>query len=213
MIDTQTPYLEPTQPAWLSDVLGPLELVTPAAGSVLEIEPLRKWLRVDHALDNDQIGDLVEAATVFCEQEIAGHRQIRQAVYDVPARCWWHGELDLPRPPLSAVLSVKYYDTLGVEQTLSGSAYLVRTPWRAPGRIGLAPNQTWPSHQSDREWPITVRFRAGYAAGSVPATIKQAIRFLVTQWYEQRLPVGKADKETVHAVSCLLQSESYGSYR
>lgn len=207
------PYVEPTQPVRSTELLGALELVTPASGSVLEIEPLRKWLRVDHALDNDQIGDLLEVATVFCETEISGHRQIRQAVYDLPARCWWAGELCLPRPPLSSVLSVKYYDTQGSEQTLASSFYLVRTPWRAPGTIERAPDQTWPGLQGDRSHPVTIRFRAGYASGSVPATIKQAIRFLVTQWYEQRLSVGKADKETVHAVSCLLQSDSYGSYK
>lgn len=212
MYRNRDPYCEPRQPRLLASITGDLELVTPATGQAVSTGRAKKYLRVDAADDDDQIGELIEAATVFCEQEIEGARQIRPATFDLPVLCWWQRPLKLPRPPLSAVVSVRHFDTAGAEQTLASSVYLVRTPWRQPGTIERAPDQTWPAYQQDRRLPITIRFTAGYAVGSVPRTVEQAILLLVSQWYEQRMPIGQVTQETANAVAALLASEGWGSY-
>jgi uncharacterized phiE125 gp8 family phage protein len=207
--------MEPQQPTFLpqSEILGPLSLVTAPTLAVITLAEAKSWLREDRAAFNAEITALVERATEYVEREIPGHRQIRQATLDAPVRCWWEDELRLPRPPLSSVTSITYYDSNGDSQTLDSSTYLVRTPWRMPGTIERAPGESWPAVQDDRRYPITIRFVAGYAAGSYPGTVGQAIRFLVCQWFDHRMPLGEVTKEAMNTVHSLLDCESWGSYQ
>jgi uncharacterized phiE125 gp8 family phage protein len=82
----------------------------------------------------------------------------------------------LPRAaPLQSVTSVKYYDTSGVQQTLSASTYQVDT-FSEPGRILLAPNQVWPSVQAGRALAVEVLYVVGWtSADNIPADILEAI--------------------------------------
>lgn len=81
--------------------------------------------------------------------------------------------------PLQSVTTVKYYDTSGVEQTLSSTVYVVDTLSR-PGRIYLAPDQSWPSLQSDRLGGITITYVVGWSTvADIPERIKQGIRMAV----------------------------------
>ncbi len=192
-------------------LLGELELVTPASGQAVTTAEAEDWLRQERGLDSPTIAALLERATVFCEQEVPGHRQIRAAVYDLPVCEWWE-ELYLPRPPLLSVSSVSYYDTAGDLQTVDGADYLVRTPWRQPGTVCRGPGVLWPTYQSDRRWPIKIRFRAGYEQGNVPATLRQAILFVTAQWYHQRSPLGQLTAESANTLQALLLSDGWGSY-
>lgn len=210
---TISPYSEPVQPLFTTDVLGPVELVTAPTGvQILTNAEAKLACRIDSddTSQDSVIDDLIDSATDFCEQGIWGHRQFRQATYDVRARWFWCGELYLPRPPLFSVGSAKHYDADEVLTTISSSDYLVRTPWKQPGAIALAPDATWPTSMSTREWPIVIRFTAGFAtAAAVPKTIKQAIRFLVVEWFSNRMPVGQDPTGTVQS---LLNLQGWGSY-
>lgn len=193
------PSWEAQQPWQASDVLGDLVLITAPTYSILTPEEMMRYLRIDSD-DNTEyelIVDLIEMATDYCEKAISGHRQFRTAVYDLPIRGWWGGELSMPRHPLQSVGSIKYYDSAGVLQTAANSLYTVHASWRAPGIIAMAPNQDWPDHQDDREFPILIRFTTGYLPGKCPPTVKQAIRLLVAQAYWQRCPVEEALNNTV----------------
>lgn len=202
-------YSAPRQPTFDGQILGPLELATAPSGLVVTLAAAKLHLRVEHNAEDELISDLLAAAQRFCEQEVEGHRQLLTATYDVPVRRWWGGPLRLPRPPLRSVTWVKYYDTAGTLTTLDSSYYLVRTPLRSSGTVERAPFKVWPVYQSDRLYPITIRFSAGYGAGSdVPATIRQAVKLAVGWFYEKREPT---DVE-LKAVYALLQSEGYGFY-
>lgn len=205
----------PSQPLFISSILGPLELVTaPTTAAIQPIEAKRQ-MRVETTEEDSFIESLIERATYFCQHSIEGHRQIMLATYDLPVFCWWEGPLNIPRPPLSSITSVKYYDTSGTLTTLSSSVYLTRTPWRQPGSVERAPGQTWPGYQSDRRLPIVIRFVAGYASASVvPPSIKQAILMVVGHWYENReaSAAGQVPKEIEMAVTSLLETEGWGAY-
>ena len=165
----------PVSSAFRSSLLGPISLITAPSGAVLTTAEAKAQCKVDISDDDTLIDSLVSAATAFCEQEIYGHRQFLTATYDVPVVCWWEGLLKLPRPPLASVTHVKYYDTNGTQQTLASTYYTVRTPWKQPGSVERAPDQTFPSVQSDRRYPITIRLVAGYgAASAVPPQIGRA---------------------------------------
>ena len=60
---------------------------------------------------------------------------------------------------------------------------------------------------------VNVTFVAGYGgASAVPSSFKQAIQLLAGHWYENREAVSEvAFKEVPFAVTCLLESERWGS--
>ena len=181
----QNPYLEPREPRFLSTLLGPLQLVSPAAGQILTLNELKTQLRVDPDItaDDNLISGLLNAAQEYVSKRVQGHRQLLSAVYNVPVVCWWggwvggfpgfwgsnygvnsgDGTLELPLPPLQQVVSITYYDTNGAVQTLDPTFYIVRLGMRGPGEIDLAPFQIWPALQPLRKYPITVQIVAGYA--------------------------------------------------
>ena len=83
--------------------------------------------------------------------------------------------------PLASVTSVKYYDTTATLATLDASVYDVDTSAR-PGRVVLAPAQSWPSLQSDqRDGRVQIVYVVGWTtAALVPELIKHGIRMYVS---------------------------------
>ena len=89
--------------------------------------------------------------------------------------------------PLQSVSSIAYYDEDGALQTLSTAAYVVDTTTE-PGRVSLAPNQSWPAVQCGRDLPITVTYVAGWtSAEQVPELVKQGMRFFLASLEMDRL--------------------------
>jgi uncharacterized phiE125 gp8 family phage protein len=78
----------------------------------------------------------------------------------------------LPYGPILDIVSVKYDDANGVEQTLAGDRYrLDRT-----GTLQCALNGSWPAVGGNRG-PIRIQYRAGYE--TPPAPLLQAVRVMV----------------------------------
>ncbi len=92
--------------------------------------------------------------------------------------------IELPRPNLLSVVSVKYDDSAGVEQTLAPSLYRVITDG-APGRVACAINQQWPITSGEPS-SVRITYTAGYGAtaASVPACVKQAMLLLIGDMHE-----------------------------
>jgi uncharacterized phiE125 gp8 family phage protein len=95
----------------------------------------------------------------------------------------------LPLGPVQSVLSVKYIDPEGVEQTLADTVYVLDLYRRTPV-LRLAYGALWPAtrYQPDA---IKVRYRAGYAFTDsppqlVPEPILDAMRLLVGHSIESR---------------------------
>lgn len=96
------------------------------------------------------------------------------------------GEIVPPLLPFISVSSLKYFDTEGVEQTVSTSDYIVDTGVK-PGRVVPGPSFYWPSVQAQRANAVTLRFVAGYSsADSVPASIKAAVLLRMGTLYGNR---------------------------
>ena len=201
-----------SQPPHRTSLLGPLSLVTATSGQVLTLQSLKDHIKVTTDDEDQLLREYLDTATRLCEELIDGHRQFLAATYDVPVECFWEGLLRLPRPPLASVTHLKYYDTNGTQQTLASTYYTVRTPWRQPGTIERAPNQVWPSVETDRNYPITIRIVTGYGAmTAVPPEAKQAVKMVATRLYESR---GCIDDEILKKIADYLEvTMGYGSYR
>lgn len=120
-------------------------------------------------------------------------------------------EIKIPLPPLIEVVSVKYDDAGGTEQTLDPSAYSVDNA-SEPGWV--LPVGSWPE-TFDGINAVRVRFRCGYLdqtvspeVEKVPASIKAAIKLLVGNLYENRetIVIGRISAEIPLTVERLLRT-------
>lgn len=173
-----------------------LYLVTPPARVVVSLDDMKEHLRVDH----DSEDDLIEAYTAAATAHIDGRdgwlqRALVDQTWDFKPDCWPSARpIRLPLPPLIEVVSFKYIDTDGVEQTFDDANYHVTgVAGYGRGSVQIRSGETWPVIASQWPEPIAIRFRAGYLDTSespnvdnVPEPIKQAIKFTVGHLYANR---------------------------
>lgn len=172
-----------------------LQLITPPTAEPLYLAEARQHLREPDVSDDPYILALIAAARQLAEHETG--RQLMSATYDLHLDDWPTSDnIRLPRPPVTAVTHVKYYDEDGVLQTLSTAGYHVDTV-SEPARIVLVDGESWPTLQT-RPNAVVVRFVAGYAdafnvpaetATTVPASIRQWMLLHIGTWFEERQSV------------------------
>lgn len=170
-------------------------LVTAAPFEPVTLAELRAHSVVQFDDDDQYLVDLLRTATTQVENhtQVALVKQTREVAYGC-----FPDLIRLPRPPLLAVLSVKYYDTDGVQQTLPTADYQVSS-YGLLGRIAPAPGTSWPATESGRLDAVVVRYTAGYVdltatsppttpnpVGEAPYPLKQAIMVLAAHLYTHR---------------------------
>jgi uncharacterized phiE125 gp8 family phage protein len=164
-----------------------LKLATAPVQEPVSLTDVKRRLRVTVDDSDADLLDALAECRALCEQE-CGRAFLTQTwtlYLDGFPGC---GEIVLPRPPLQSVTSVKYYDTDGVQQTVSTSDYHVDTG-REPGRIWLASGSSWPAVQAGRPSAVEVRYVAGHANPlAVPRNVKSAI--LMLMWDRFNNPSG-----------------------
>lgn len=93
--------------------------------------------------------------------------------------------IDLPKPALISVQSVKYLDSDGVLQTLASSEYQVVTS-ELIGYIVPAYGKSWPSCRVQPD-SVVVAYTAGFGnAAAVPDDIKTWMKMAISTMYNQR---------------------------
>jgi uncharacterized phiE125 gp8 family phage protein len=122
-----------------------------------------------------------------------------------PAACRFnpHAAIALRACPVQSVLSIKYDDADGVEQTLDPAAYRVSLT-QEPALI--TPVDRWPATLS-APGAVRVAYRAGYgdAPADVPAPLKQWILLAVGDLYERRNASAEQPATPHQFVDALLQ--------
>lgn len=146
-----------------------LRLITAPSGLPVRLDEARLQARLD-TTDDDPLLEIYLQQLVEAAQHRTGRALITQTwelVLDAFPAC----EILVPLPPLQAVISIKYDDSAGNEQTLSAADYKVDTA-SVPGRIVPAYGKSWPATLAQIA-VVRVRFTAGYgAAETVPAGIR-----------------------------------------
>jgi uncharacterized phiE125 gp8 family phage protein len=165
-----------------------LTLATAPAATPVSLAEARAHCRADTA-DDTLLQIYLDAAVAHVDgaEGVLGRCLVTQS-WDYKLDCF-PDEITVPLPTLQSVTSVKYYDVDGVEQTWDSANYTVSGQ-------RIVPVDAWPDFDTDRPYPITVRFVAGYGlAASVPAAIKAAILLLVGDLYANREAGGEAIAE------------------
>lgn len=189
-----------------------LKVITPPAAEPVTLTEAKAHLRAGDSEDT-LITSLIKAAREYCEgfQNRAYITQTLELTFDA----WPSFPLDVPRPPLASVTSIKYFDTANVEATFAATEYFVDTD-SEPGRIVLAYGKSLPTTTLRPANAVKIRYVAGHPAGgteqtpepaaNVPMKVKQAMLLLIGFWYDNREAVvtGSISKELEFSVHALL---------
>ncbi|CAK9097102.1 Uncharacterized protein SCF082_LOCUS45562, partial [Durusdinium trenchii] len=156
-----------------------LTITTPADTLPISVSDLKAHMRITHSADDDYITDLAWMAYAWIERE--ADITISETAYSLVM-----SEFDpvviLPKPPVSSVDSVSYYDSDNESQSLSEGTdfYLVNSTKQA---AMLTPVERWPSVYS-RPDAITISFTC--ESDPVPHQVSHLMRLLVSNAYEFR---------------------------
>jgi len=90
--------------------------------------------------------------------------------------------IELPWPPVSAIVSVKYIDNDGVEQTMDAADYVFDDYDETPS-IRVAFGESWPTTRGEPH-AVRVQYTAGYgtAKSAVPDLLREAMLLLIGHW-------------------------------
>jgi len=184
------------------------KVTTQPASEPITLAEAKSHLRVDFADDDTLIGALITAAREYCE-DVLGRalmtRTLEGALDDEPDG----DSITLPRPPLSSVRSIKFYDTDDVATTVDPADYLVDTT-SEPGRVVLNDGAEWPQVDLRPANAVVIEFDAGFGdePEDVPAKFRQAMLLMIGHWYTHReeVSVGSGSAMSIpFAASALLQ--------
>jgi len=195
-----------------------IKLITAPASEPITLDEAKDHLRVDVSEDDALITTLIVAAREAAEH-ITG-RALMQQTWELALDCFHDIEdcdlryrigrhayrINIPKPPLVSITSVKYYDTDGTLQTMASSDYQL-DDHSEPARLMPAYGTCWPSTR-DQANAVMIRYVAGYAdAASVPQQIKNWMLLRIGMLYENRESVAAGVTLTeVPYVDCLLDA-------
>jgi uncharacterized phiE125 gp8 family phage protein len=171
-----------------------LRLITAPAVEPITLEEAKMHLRVDHSEEDAKIQTIVRAARYMVDGRngYLGRALVTQT-WELVIDHFPTNEIKIPLPPLQQVISVKYDDTGGAEQSLTTSDYdvdAVSEPgWIVPAIGG------WPTGVFQGINAVRIQFIAGYLpssdsppdlAANVPFDIKAAMLLHIGMMYASR---------------------------
>jgi uncharacterized phiE125 gp8 family phage protein len=190
--------------------LSPIRTVAPA------VRPVSLEEAKDHvgAAEYDDDDRKIESCLNDAVEYIDGYKGLGQALITQTWKvnlCGWPCDgIRLPLGPVQSVATVKYYNSVNSQATLSTTNYALYTDALGP-YIGWLHGYSVPTLYP-RADAIEVTFVAGYGdePKDVPAPIRRAILLLVGHWFENRetVNVGQTVTEVPLGVAALL-----GPYR
>tara|TARA_R110000782_G_scaffold79322_1_gene157686 strand:- start:379 stop:945 length:567 start_codon:yes stop_codon:yes gene_type:complete len=155
---------------------------SPTLDSIITVQQLKDFLRVDHTAEDDYITALRQAAISWVEE----YCNIKLGDYTCTGYLDYFSNSTFPVGPVNTITAVGYTTTTaGAYTDLPADNYYYDTN-SEPGRIVWNSPPALFSYALAR---VKITFTAGYAAAAVPEPITQAMRMLVGHWYEHRQSV------------------------
>ena len=172
----------------------------------LSLEEVRDHLLLEDTRHDSTLNGYLQAAREFVEDH-CGRALMEQIITlyldKFPGGYGFDLAINLPRPPLKSVTSVKYVDTAGNQQTLTVTDdYLAEAArlgsWdNALPRVTLAWNKSWPATRVVIN-AVEVEYKVGVTdKADVPKGIKQALRLMVGHFFNNREHSIEANLQTI----------------
>lgn len=160
-----------------------ITLTTAPVRRPVSLAEVKDNLRIDSDDDDTVIDQLINDAVTQVENLIRRPLINRTLTVRFDDFC---ALMELPKPPLVSVTSVKYTDTDGATQTVDTSVYHVDI-YGMFGNVQLVSGQQWPLVGSYPA-PVQIEYVAGYGANpqDTPSPARRAILLLIGHWFENR---------------------------
>lgn len=162
-----------------------LKLITAASTLAVTLEDAKTSCRIDESALDIEVTGAIHAATKIVEHESG--RCIMTQTWELTLDAFPEA-FELTRVPVQSVTSLKYYDTDGVQQTLSNTLYaLDNVDDYGFGYVVPVYAGAWPSSR-DQINAVTVRYVAGYAttAADVSPSDNLKIKILLAHWVNDK---------------------------
>lgn len=162
---------------------GYLRIVIPPAQEFVTSDEIKEYSRWgdDASLDNT-ITALIRAARMRAEK--FQNRSYLMQTCELSFDGLPNTPIELPRPPLSEVLSVKLYALDDTEINMDLASFNIDTD-SEPGRITLKYGQLWPLAMLRDINSVKIQYKAGYSGVAfIDENVKLAIKLLVTCWLD-----------------------------
>lgn len=161
-----------------------IKLITAPAAEPVILAEAKLHCRVDSADDDTLITALIVAARELAEQQTG--RALVTQTWELALDAFPVSEIELPLPPVQSIVSIKYLDSNGAEQTVPGADYGLDNYGSVRHLVILAAGVEWPATLVAAN-AVKVRFVAGYgAAVDVPGSIRQWMLLQIGNWYATR---------------------------
>lgn len=162
------------------------EVVATTIEQVLTLEEVKAHLNVLHNEDDALIGSLIRACVADFQTQsgVQLRTSTRETIWDMFP--YHDEELWIPSRPVQSIVSLKYVDTEGNEQTLVANTDYEPVIGGFYAKIAVGPTKSWPVTQAKRKRAVIARYICGYAAGAVPQDAIHAIKILIAHRYENR---------------------------
>lgn len=155
----------------------------------VSLDALRTHVRASDDGESSSEDALIAACATAARQWVEGYtgRALATQTWQLSMSCL-ERYIWLPRAaPLTAtdpITFVKYYDADNAQQTWNSSNYILPA-FHEPALIEVLDTATWPStYLRSDAWQI--EYICGYAEGSCPEALQQAVLLLAGHWYENR---------------------------
>jgi uncharacterized phiE125 gp8 family phage protein len=161
--------------SWIGYAYGLVTATT--LGEPMTVEEAKLARRIQHDDEDANVERWIRSARAQVESHLG--RGLLTQTWKLALDAF-ADEMVLPMAaPLQSVTHVKYYNTSGTLTTLSSSVYQVDT-LSEPGRVLLAPDQTWPDLQSGRLLAVEITYVVGWTSvDQIPAPIVDAMHLLI----------------------------------
>lgn len=170
------------------------KLITAPAEEPITLTQAKLQCRVDGS-DEDALftGVIIPAARHMAEQR-TGQALVTQT-WELALDAFPSAEIEIEKPPVQSITSVKYLDIDGVEQTVSSTDYALDGYGSMQHRVIPDYGYSWPSSQSVPN-AVKVRFVAGFGlATAVPEDIKAWLLLAIGTLYANRETVTQGQAE------------------
>lgn len=162
---------------------------------------LKLHLAIDGNTEDSRLTAMIGAATNLCETQT--NRAFVSQTWKLTDCGFPRYQLYLPKPPLTGVTTVKYYDSNNVQQTWDAANYYVMKGTKSHGWI--EPTTAYPATYN-RPDAIEVTFTCG---GYGTEQVGHAIKLICGQWNEGR----EGKEEIPPSAMSILNSLWTGEYK
>ena len=190
-----------------------LTVTTAATQEPLTVEDVKRHLNLLNEDHDTYLESLIGAARAVCETR--ARVTAITTTYTETFDCFPSGgAIELTAGPVQSVSAVRYTDTEGTEQALSGSDWTAKLD-AAPAQVLRGYGVTWPSiRDSGVAAPVSVEYVAGYTSpDDVPDAFKHAMKLMIGHWWSVRESVAQVSfSEVPMSAKSLLATVWRGDY-